>query len=129
MNICIDTRVLEEVASENKSQKDWLYSSLNDPSYHIFLPTIVIAEFVNVSLKKRTFEETKNLIDALRSIPTLNIIGLSPSTALEAGRLQWRHRIGVGDCIVAATSITCKCKFIRTDHKDFDKIPRIKRSW
>ena len=129
MNICVDTRVLEEIADNNKKQKDWFYSSLNNPSFHIFLPTIVISEFVCVSMKKRSFEEAKNLVDSLKIIPKLNIIKLSTTIALESGRLQWRHRIGIGDCIVAATSITCKCKFIRTDHKDFNKIPGIKRSW
>ena len=129
MNICLDTRVLEEIADNNKKQKDWLFSSLTNPSYHIFLPTIVISEFVCVSMRKRSFQEAKNLVDSLKANPKLNIMGLPSEIALEAGKLQWQHRIGIGDSIIAATAITCKCRFIRTDHKDFDKIPRIKRSW
>ena len=129
MNICVDTRVLEEIANDDKNQKDWFYSSLNNPSFHIFLPTIVISEFVCVSMKKRSFEEAKSLVDSLKMIPKLNIIKLSTTIALESGKLQWRHKIGIGDCIIAATAKICKCKLIRTDHKDFDKISGIKRSW
>src|SRR3989338_5776061 len=126
MNICVDTRVLEEIASGNEEQKEWLYSSLNKPSLHIFLPTIVISEFICISMRKRSFEEAKRLVDSLTSAK-LNIIGLPTSIALLSGKLQWQHRIGIGDSIIAATAMTCKCRFIRTDHKDFDKIPRIKR--
>lgn len=129
MNICVDTRVLEEIANNNKKQKDWLYSSLTNPSIHIFLPTIVISEFVCISMKKRAFEEAKSLVDSLKAIPKLNIMGLPSEIAIEAGKLQWQHKIGIGDCIVAATAKVCKCKFIRTDHKDFDRISGIKRSW
>lgn len=124
----MDTRVLEEIASGNEEQKEWLYSSLNNSSFHIFLPTIVISEFVCISMRKRSFEEAKSLVDSLTSAK-LNIIGLPTSIALGAGKLQWQHRIGIGDSIVAATAMICKCKFIRTDHKDFDKIPHIRRSW
>ena len=106
MNICVDTRVLEEIADNNKKQKDWFFSSLNNPSYHIFLPNIVISEFVCISMKKRSFEEAKGLVDTLKMIPKLNIIRLSPTIALEAGKLQWQHRIGIGDSIIAATAWT-----------------------
>ena len=129
MNICVDTRVLEEIAGENKKQKDWFYSSLTNPSVHIFLPTIVISEFVCISMRKRSFEEAKNLVDSLKAIPKLNIMGLSSEIAIESGKLQWQHKIGIGDCIVAATAKIYKCEFVRTDHKDFDKISGIRRSW
>ena len=128
MNICLDTRILEEIANGNEEQKEWLYSSLNNPSHHIFLPTIVISEFVCISMRKRSFEKAKSLIDSLNAAK-LNFIGLPTSIALLARKFHWQHRIGIGDSIVAATAITCKCKFIRTDHKDFDKISGIKRSW
>ncbi len=126
MNICLDTMLLEEIASGNQKQKDWFTNILKDIGSHIFLPTVVVTEFMSESLKKRNIDETIMNINGLLKIPRINIIGLKTRIAIEAGKLQHRYRFGIGDCIVIATALHCNCKYIRTDQKEFEKVKGIK---
>jgi|SRR3989338_11161473 len=126
MNICLDTRLLEEIASNNQRQKDWFENTLKDIGSHIFLPTILVTEFVSESLKRRNAKETINHISELLRVPDVNIIGLKTRIAVEAGKIQHHYRFGIGDCIVIATALHCNCKYIRTDQKEFEKVKGIK---
>lgn len=56
----------------------------------------------------------------------LIILGLNVSIAREAGKLQYQYRFGIGDCIVVATAIYSKSKYIRTDQKEFEKVKGVK---
>lgn len=80
MNICLDTRILEEIAAGNKEQKEWL-------------------------------------------------IGTDINIATLAGKIQYKHRFGIGDSIITATAKRYKCSFIRTDQKEFEKVKGIKTRW
>jgi len=61
-------------------------------------------------------------------IKVLNIIKmrLSPQIAMEAGKIQYNYRFGIGDSVIIATALHCKCKYIRTDQKEFEKVKAIK---
>ncbi len=125
MNICLDTRLLEEIAASNDIQKNWFINVLKNSDNHVFLPSIVISEFVSESLNKRDINQTDSLIDWLCKT-NLIILGLNVSIAREAGKLQYQYRFGIGDCIVVATAIYCKSKYIRTDQNEFEKVKGVK---
>ncbi|GEM_PF-2192778 len=133
MNICLDTRVLEEIAAGDKNQKDWFIASYTNPSQHIYLPHIALAEFISQSLKKRSERETNlvvnELIAAHKSSMNFSLVGTSINIATLAGKIQYQHRFGIGDSIIIATSKRYKCSFIRTDQKEFEKVKGIKTKW
>ena len=133
MNICLDTRILEEIAAGNKGQKEWLIKTYSDPSNHLFLPHIALTEFVSQSLNKRSERETNAVIQELialhKSAVQLWLIGTDINIATLAGKIQYQHRFGIGDCIIIATAKMYKCGFIRTDQKEFEKVKGIKTRW
>lgn len=133
MNICLDTRILEEIAAGNKEQREWLIKTYSDPSNHLFLPHIALTEFVSQSLRKRSDTETNAMIQELvslhKSAVQFWLIGTDINIATLAGKLQYQHRFGVGDCIIIATAKKYKCSFIRTDQKEFEKVKGIRTRW
>lgn len=133
MNICLDTRVLEEIAAGNKSQKEWLISTYSNPSNHIFLPHIALAEFVSQSLNKRSEQETNIVIQELVSLHKSSVqfwlIGTDIDISAMAGKIQYQFRFGIGDCIIIATAKRHKCSYIRTDQKEFEKVKGVRTKW
>ncbi len=130
MNICLDTRLLEEIASKNEKQREWLIKTYKDPSNHIFLPLITLAEFISQSLKKRSESKTDEVINALialdKSAIKFSMAGINTEIAKDAGKIQYVHHFGIADSIIIATAKHYKCKFIRTDQKEFEKVRGIK---
>lgn len=133
MNICLDTRALEEIAAGNKEQKEWLITSYTNPSHHIYLPHIALAEFISQSLRKRSERETNAVIDELiaahKSSMNFSFAGTDINIATLAGKIQYQHRFGIGDSIIIATAKRYKCSFIRTDQKEFEKVKGVKARW
>jgi len=91
MNICLDTRILEEIAAGNKEQKEWLIATYSDPSNHLFLPHIALTEFVSQSLRKRSDTETNAVIQELvslhKSAVQFWLIGTDINIATLAGKI------------------------------------------
>ncbi len=133
MNICLDTRILEEIAAGSKEQKEWLIKTYSDPSNHLFLPHIALTEFVSQSLRKRSDIETTAVIQELvalhKSAVQFWLIGTDISIATLAGKIQYQNRFGIGDSIIIATAKRYKCSFIRTDQKEFEKVNGIRTRW
>jgi len=130
MNICLDTRLLEEIASKNEKQREWLIETYTDPSNHIFLPLIALTEFISQSLKKRNEADTNAVVNSFvalnKSAIRFSMAGMNTEIAKEAGKIQYMHHFGIGDSIIIATARHCKCKFIRTDQKEFEKVKKTK---
>lgn len=92
------------------------------------LPTIVIAEIIQITCEKRGKELAETRYHALME-SRLHIQTLTPTIAKQAGLIKCQHKnIPMGDCIIASTAIVNQARIL-SDDPHFDNIKETKRSW
>jgi len=92
------------------------------------LPTIVVAEIVQITCEKRGKDMAESRYEALTQ-SELQIQNLTPLIAKQAGFLKCRYQnVPIGDCIIAATAIANNAKIL-SDDPHFDEIKETKRTW
>jgi predicted nucleic acid-binding protein len=106
------TRKLEELITKNEG----------------ILPTIVLAEIVQITCEKRGKDMAESRYEALTQ-SGLQIQNLTPPIAKHAGMLKSKYKnIPMGDCIIAATAIENHARIL-SDDPHFDNIKETKRMW
>jgi predicted nucleic acid-binding protein len=92
------------------------------------LPTIVIAEIVQITCTKRGKDMAESRYAALTQ-SGLQIQNLTPQVAKHAGLLKSKYKnVPIGDCIIAATAIENHARIL-SDDPHFDKVKETKRTW
>jgi len=92
------------------------------------LPTIVIAEIVQVTCEKRGMDMAESRYQALIQ-SGLQIQNLTPQIAKQAGFFKSKYKnIPMGDCIIASTALIYQARII-SDDPHFDCIKEAKRAW
>ena len=92
------------------------------------LPTIAVAEIVQITCEKRGKDMAESRYQALTQ-SGLQIQNLTEQIAKEAGILKCQHgNIPMGDCIIAATAIENHARIL-SDDPHFDCIKEAKRTW
>lgn len=92
------------------------------------MPTIVVAEIVQITCERRGKDMAESRYQALIS-SGLRIQDLSSEIARCAGLLKSKYRnVSMGDCIIAATAIVNHGRVL-SDDPHFDVIKEISRTW
>lgn len=92
------------------------------------LPTIVIAEIVQITCEKRGKDIAESRYEALTQ-SGLQIQNLTPPIAKQAGFLKSKYRsVPIGDCIIAATAIANNARIL-SDDPHFDEVKETKHTW
>jgi predicted nucleic acid-binding protein len=92
------------------------------------MPTIVIAEIIQITCTKRGKNVAESRYNALIQ-SGLQIQNLTPLIAKQAGFLKSKYQnVPLGDCIIAATAIENHARIL-SDDPHFDKIKETKRTW
>ena len=106
------TRRLKELVSKNEG----------------VMPTIVVAEIVQITCERRGKDMAESRYQALIS-SGLQIQDLSSEIARRAGLLKSKYRnVPMGDCIIAATAIVNHGRVL-SDDPHFDVILETSRTW
>jgi predicted nucleic acid-binding protein len=127
----LDTRFLTEYfySSQAETQRNTTRKLKELITNHEgILPTIVVAEIVQITCEKRGKDMAESRYQALTQ-SELQIQNLTPSIAKQAGLLKNKHKnIPMGDCIIAATAIENHARIL-SDDPHFDSIKEAKRAW
>ena len=121
----LDSNIIINFLNGDKKIRDWMNKEKS--SSFLFPFSISTVSRIEV-LSYRNLKEAQ-VLNLEKFLDTFDSFSISDEIARLAAMIRREKVLTLGDAIIAATAITCKCRFIRTDHKDFDKIPRIKRSW
>jgi len=106
------TRKLKELIAKNEA----------------ILPTIVLAEIIQITCTKRGKDMAESRYEALTR-NGLQIQDLTPPIAKHAGLLKSKYKnVPIGDCIIAATAIENHARIL-SDDPHFDKVTETKRTW
>ena len=106
------TRKLKELISKNEG----------------ILPTIVLAEIIQITCEKRGKDMAESRYEALTQ-SGLQIQNLTPPIAKNAGLLKCQYKnVPIGDCIIAATAIQNYARIL-SDDPHFDVVKEAKRIW
>jgi len=106
------TRKLKELISKNEG----------------ILPTIVLAEIIQITCEKRGKDMAESRYEALTQ-SGLQIQNLTPPIAKNAGLLKCQYKnVPIGDCIIAATAIQNHARIL-SDDPHFDAVKEAKCIW
>lgn len=104
MRFCIDTRLLEAIASNDNLRKELLRNLISNPHNQIYLPSICITEFVKESLRQRkkeiTFMALDDFLSYTRPYPNFFLEKLETETS----------------------NFHLKCDFLISDHDTFRRM-------
>jgi len=127
----LDTRFLAEYFYSNQlSSKKKTTQKLKEliAKNEGILPTIVIAEIIQITCEKRGKDMAESRYEALTQ-SGLQIQNLTSPIAKQAGFLKSKYRnVPIGDCIIAATAIENHARIL-SDDLHFDEIKETKRTW
>ena len=131
MKEVIDTRFLTEYFYSTEAEtKTKITRKLKEliAKHESILPTIVVAEIIQITCEKRGKDMAESRYQALTQ-SGLQIQDLTPQIAKYAGFLKNKYKnIPMGDCIIAATAIENHAKIL-SDDPHFDNIEETKRTW
>ena len=131
MKEVLDTRFLVEYFYSNKiDSKKRATRKLQEliAKNEGILPTIVLAEIVQITCEKRGKDMAESRYEALTQ-SGLQIQNLTPPIAKHAGFLKSKYRnVPIGDCIIAATAITNNARIL-SDDPHFDEVKETKHTW
>jgi predicted nucleic acid-binding protein len=127
----IDTRFLTEyfysTQPETKKKTTRKLKELITKSEGV-LPTIAVAEIIQITCEKRGKDMAESRYEALTQSGLL-IQNLTSQIAKHAGILKCKHKnVPMGDCIIAATAIENHARIL-SDDPHFDSIKETKRCW
>jgi predicted nucleic acid-binding protein len=92
------------------------------------LPTIVIAEIIQVTCEKKGKDMAESRYQAIVQ-SGLQIQSLTSPIAKHAGLLKSKYKnVPIGDCVIAATAIANQARIL-SDDPHFDSIKETKRNW
>ena len=92
------------------------------------LPTIVLAEIIQITRTKRGKDMAESRYEALTQ-SGLHVQDLTPPIAKHAGLLKSKYKnVPIGDCIIAATAILNHAR-IFSDDPHFDVMTETKHIW
>jgi predicted nucleic acid-binding protein len=92
------------------------------------LPTIVIAEIIQVTCEKKGKDMAESRYQAIVQ-SGLQIQSLTSPIAKHAGLLKSKYKnVPIGDCVIAATAIANQARIL-SDDPHFDDIKETKRNW
>jgi predicted nucleic acid-binding protein len=92
------------------------------------LPTIVIAEIIQVTCEKKGKDMAESRYQAIVQ-SGLQIQSLTSPIAKHAGLLKSKYKnVPIGDCVIAATAIANQARIL-SDDPHFDSIKETKRAW
>ena len=131
MKEILDTRFLAEyfysAQVETKKKTTKKLKELIAKSEGI-VPTIVIAEIIQITCQKRGKDMAESRYQALTQ-SGLQIQNLTPQIAKHAGLLKCKYKnVSIGDCIIAATAIQNHARIL-SDDPHFDAVKEAKRIW
>lgn len=119
--VVVDTNILIDYVN---GYAPWFKNLVVSPlDFCITLPTIVIAEY----FASKTFEEEKETIEIEQTFNLFTKQDLTENIAKILGRILRRKTYiataGLGDLIIASTSIFLNAELATRNKKDFAKIP------
>lgn len=131
MKEVLDTRFFTEYFySTQVETKDKTTRKLKDliAKNEGILPTIVLAEIIQITCEKRGKDMAESRYQALIQ-SGIEIQNLTSIIARQAGLFKCQYKnLPMGDCIIAATALTNHAKII-SDDPHFDNIKETKRAW
>ncbi len=131
MKEVIDTRFLAEYS--NSTSRDIIEKTHRKMENLIakkdgILPTIVIAEMVQITCGRLGKDMAESLFQAL-ILSGLEIQSLTPQIAQQAGLYKCVYKnLPMGDCIIAATALINHARIL-SDDPHFDCMKETKRIW
>ena len=131
MKAVLDTRFLTEyfysAKAETKKKTTRKLKELIAKNEAV-LPTIVLAEVIQITCTKRGKDMAESRYEALTQ-NGLQIQNLTPQIAKHAGLLKSKYKnVPMGDCVIAATAIENHARIL-SDDPHFDKVKEAKRTW
>jgi len=127
----LDTRFLTEYFYSTQAEtKEKTTRKLKEliAKHEGILPTIVVAEIIQITCEKRGKDMAESRYQALTQ-SGLQIQELNAKIAKQAGLLKCQYKnIPMGDCIIASTAIINQAKIL-SDDSHFDDIKETKRIW
>ena len=131
MKEVLDTRFLTEYFySAETETKEKARRKLTEliAKHDGILPTIVVAEIIQITCERRGKDMAESRYQALTQ-SGLQIQTLTALIAKQAGLLKSKHKnVPMGDCVIAATAIINQARII-SDDPHFDVIKETKRCW
>lgn len=131
MKEVLDTRFLAEYSnstSPNMIEKTHRKLESLIKTKDGILPTIVIAEIVQITCGRLGIDMAESLFQALIQ-SGLEIQNFTPQIAQQAGLYKCVHKnLPMGDCIIAATALLNHARIL-SDDPHFDSVDEIKRVW
>jgi predicted nucleic acid-binding protein len=92
------------------------------------LPTIAVAEIIQITCEKRGKDMAESRYQALTQ-SGLQIQNLTSQIAKHAGMLKCKYKgVPMGDCIIVATAIENHARIL-SDDPHFDSVKEAKRVW
>jgi predicted nucleic acid-binding protein len=127
----LDTRFLTEyfysTDSETKKKTTRKLKELIAKNEGV-LPTIVVAEIIQITCERRGEDIAESRFQALMQ-SGLQLQNLTPPIAQNAGILKSKYKkVPIGDCIISATAIQNYARVL-SDDPHFDNIKETKRVW
>jgi predicted nucleic acid-binding protein len=127
----LDTRFLTEyfysTDSETKKKTTRKLKELIAKNEGV-LPTIVVAEIIQITCERRGEDIAESRYQALMQ-SGLQLQNLTPPIAKNAGILKSKYKkVPIGDCIISATAIQNHARVL-SDDPHFDNIKETKRVW